>query len=139
MLKLAGSGATTTAAAAASSTTPRSDCPADVETLGRHTWTFLHTTAAYYPEAPSQSHQSNMLSLLKSLPTLYPCHHCADALKSELAVHPPEPAVKDRVTLSKWMCDIHNEVNGRLGKDLFDCSKTDERWRTGWKDGSCDL
>lgn len=138
MLKMSSGGES---AKAAAPVTPAKldECPADVETLGRHTWTFLHTAAAYYPEKPSQAHQSSMLGLLKSLPTLYPCGHCADALKTEMKSHPPEPAIQNRGTLSQWMCDIHNEVNGRLGKEIFDCSKTDERWRTGWKDGSCDL
>lgn len=30
------------------------------------------------------------------------------------------------------------EVNRKLGKPDFDCSLVDERWRDGWKDGSCD-
>jgi FAD-linked sulfhydryl oxidase len=42
------------------------------------------------------------------------------------------------VELSQWLCRIHNEINRRLGKQEFDCSKVDERWRDGWKDGSCD-
>ena len=33
---------------------------------------------------------------------------------------------------------MHNEVNRRIGKEEFDCSKVDKRWRDGWKDGSCD-
>ena len=33
---------------------------------------------------------------------------------------------------------MHNEVNRRIEKEEFDCSKVDERWRYGWKDGSCD-
>ena len=36
------------------------------------------------------------------------------------------------------MCELHNEVNDRLGKPQFDCDKVDERWRTGPADGSCD-
>ena len=30
-----------------------SEQPPDGETLGKHTWTFLHTMAAYYPSKPS--------------------------------------------------------------------------------------
>ena len=30
---------------------------------------------------------------------------------------------------------MHSEVNGRIEKEEFDCSKVDERWRYGWKDG----
>ena len=29
---------------------------------------------------------------------------------------------------------MHDEVNRRIGKEEFDCSKVDERWRYGWKD-----
>ena len=48
------------------------------------------------------------------------------------------PKTENRVLFSNWMCDMHNDVNKRIGKKLFDCSKVDERWLDGWKDGSCD-
>ena len=48
------------------------------------------------------------------------------------------PQVNTRDDFSQWMCRLHNEVNTRLGKPLFDCSRVDERWRDGWKDGRCD-
>ena len=53
-----------------------------------------------------------------------------------LRSHPPDTT--DRVRFSRWMCELHNEVNQRLDKKQFDCSKVDERWLEGWKDGSCD-
>ena len=112
-------------------------CPADVETLGRHTWTFLHSTAAYYPEKPSEAHKRNALGLFGSLPSLYPCRYCADELEVEMKRLGP-PDVTSRSSLSNWLCQIHNEVNARLGKREFDCSKVLERWKEGWSDGSCD-
>ncbi|KAF8586470.1 hypothetical protein K439DRAFT_954478 [Ramaria rubella] len=111
-------------------------CPPDVEQLGRATWTFLHTTAAYYPERPNPLQMRHMRSLLASLPTLYPCGHCASHLGESIKENPPD--VTGRVGLSRWLCARHNEVNERLGKDVFDCAKTDERWKEGPADGSCD-
>ena len=106
------------------STTPPLNCPADVEQLGRATWTFLHTTAAYYPERPTPTQRANMLGLLNSLPSLYPCSHCASHLDGNMKEHPPD--VSGRVALSRWLCERHNDVNERLGKEKFDCAKTDE-------------
>ncbi|GBE87563.1 ERV/ALR sulfhydryl oxidase domain-containing protein [Sparassis latifolia] len=113
-------------------------CPPDVEQLGRATWTFLHTTAAYYPERPTPTQRANMLMLLRSLPILYPCTYCASHLDTNMQDNPPN--VSGRVALSRWLCERHNDVNVRLGKDKFDCSieKTDERWKDGPADGSCD-
>ena len=137
------SSAAAAAATAASSSSPaplaRPDaCPPDVEQLGRATWTFLHTTAAYYPARPTPTQRANMLSLLRSLPLLYPCSHCAGHLGEEMSAHPPD--VSGRVGLSRWLCERHNEVNKRLGKEEFDCGieKLDERWKDGPADGSCD-
>ncbi|KAF9244676.1 ERV/ALR sulfhydryl oxidase domain-containing protein [Melanogaster broomeanus] len=112
------------------------NCPPDVEQLGAATWTFLHTTAAYFPERPTPLQRANMLNLLHSLPALYPCSHCASHLGEEMKRNPPD--VSGRVGLSWWLCERHNEVNERLGKEKFDCVKTDERWRDGPPDGSCD-
>lgn len=128
------------AASSTAATEPRqpNNCPPDVEQLGRATWTFLHTTAAYYPENPSPAQRSSMLALLSSLPHLYPCSWCASHLGENLKQHPPEKAVTNRGLLSQWLCDRHNDVNRRLGKEIFDCSTVDERWKDGPADGSCD-
>ncbi|KAI0739264.1 hypothetical protein C8Q80DRAFT_1204990 [Daedaleopsis nitida] len=59
------------------------DCPPDVEQLGSATRTFLHMTAAYYPERLSMQRRMNMLSLLCALSVLYPCSHCAQQLQED--------------------------------------------------------
>jgi len=112
------------------------ECPPDSLALGHATWTFLHTTAAYYPTNPNPQHRRHMLNLLNSLPTLYPCSYCAQHLGGEMKKNPPD--VTSRDTLSKWLCGVHNEVNLRLGKEPFDCAKVDKRWKDGPADGSCD-
>lgn len=116
----------------------RSSCPPDKDALGRATWTFLHTTAAYYPTNPSPQHQSHMRGLLSSIPQLYPCTWCADDFGKDLAANPPD--VSSRTALSRWLCERHNEVNTKLGKEKFECTweKLDARWKDGPKDGSCD-
>ncbi|TFK39932.1 ERV/ALR sulfhydryl oxidase domain-containing protein [Crucibulum laeve] len=115
---------------------PPPDCPPDVEQLGRATWTFLHTTAAYYPEKPTPTQRVNMLSLIRSLPMLYPCTSCATDFGEDVSKNPPDVSSRER--LSKWLCERHNEVNQKLGKEKFDCVKVDERWRDGPPDGRCD-
>ena len=115
---------------------PLPECPPDVEQLGRATWTFLHTTAAYYPDKPTPKQRANMLSLLRTLPILYPCTWCAQDFGQDVEKHPPD--VSSRTALSRWLCERHNEVNEKLGKEQFNCSKVDERWKDGPADGSCD-
>ena len=112
------------------------NCPPDVNALGRATWTFLHTTAAYYPVQASQTQQSSMRSLLQSVGIFYPCTYCATDFRERMS--DVQPDVSGRAGLSRWLCERHNEVNERLGKVSFDCDKTDERWKDGPLDGSCD-
>ena len=40
---------------------------------------------------------------------------------------------------AQWLCRIHNKVNVKLGKPVFDCRFVNQRWRDGWDDGSCDM
>ncbi|KAK2808240.1 hypothetical protein FQN49_008735, partial [Arthroderma sp. PD_2] len=115
------------------------DCPADVEALGRSTWTLLHTMAATYPTTASPQQQTEMGQFMTLFSKLYPCWVCADDLRTWMN-HPSganKPRLKGRADFGNWMCVAHNEVNRKLGKKEFDCSKWEERWRTGWKDGRC--
>ncbi|KLT42028.1 FAD-dependent thiol oxidase, partial [Cutaneotrichosporon oleaginosum] len=116
----------------------RSACPPDTADLGRATWTFLHTTAAYYPLTASAAQQDRMRGLLAALPALYPCAPCAADFGADVDAHPPD--VSGREGLSRWLCERHNEVNRKLGKREWACDwKTmDARWKDGPADGRCD-
>lgn len=111
-------------------------CPLDRQQLGRNTWSLLHTIAARYPKNPTERDKDEMFEYIKLTSLLYPCSHCAKEFQKDITKTPPN--VDSRQELSQWFCQMHNQVNKRIGKPLFDCSKVDERWRTGWKDGSCD-
>ncbi|KAF7294594.1 Sulfhydryl oxidase [Mycena indigotica] len=121
---------------ALASTSTAKSCPPDKDQLGHATWTFLHTTAAYYPANPTPNQRAQMLALIGSLPALYPCSHCAEDFGESVQRNPPD--VSGRAGLSRWFCERHNEVNEKLGKATFDCAKTDERWKDGPANGSCD-
>lgn len=112
-----------------------SDCPLDREQLGRNTWSLLHTMAAHYPMRPSAEDKSNMSEFIRLFSLLYPCSYCAQEFRTDLARLPPK--LESRTALANWFCQMHNLVNVKLNKPEFDCSKVDERWRTGWKDGRC--
>ena len=174
----------------------RFGCPENIHTLGRGTWSFLHTMAAYYPEQPSAGQQTDMREFLRTFSQFYPCSACAGHLRFACShcaacisqhysfIHSPfaansgtprrehmrrdPPVVGSTSQLSVWLCgsvhahaalraltsgSAHNEVNARLGKPAFDCSRVLERWRDvgarrpltpcstarqGWRDRSCD-
>lgn len=115
---------------------PPRGCPPDVEQLGSASWTLLHTLAAQYPSAPSRTTQSDMKTFMGLFGRFYPCWTCAEDFQTWIRVH--EPRVSSRDEFGRWMCEAHNAVNGKLGKPLFDCGRWQERWRSGWSDGSCD-
>jgi len=117
---------------------PPAECPPDVDRLGRHTWTLLHSLSANYPTKPTADQKSDMSQFLTLFGRLYPCWVCATDFRSWMAMKGNEPKLETREELGKWMCQAHNAVNEKLGKEQFDCSRWSERWRDGWKDGRCD-
>ncbi|KAI8939100.1 hypothetical protein NX059_004937 [Plenodomus lindquistii] len=126
-------------AATAAATTPSlpADCPPDVEALGRSSWTLLHSITATYPTNPTPQLQTETKSFLSTFGKLYPCWVCAEDFQSWMTKNTPR--VSSRSEFGTWMCEAHNAVNEKLGKETFDCNKWEERWRTGWKDGRCDF
>lgn len=113
------------------------NCPPDVEILGRSTWTMLHTMTANYPTRPSRSEQLQTRNFLSLFSQIYPCSHCAEDFRAWMGQEGNNPRVSNRDEFGKWMCEAHNAVNEKLGKERFDCGKWEERWRTGPSDGSC--
>jgi FAD-linked sulfhydryl oxidase len=106
-----------------------SGCPVNRRELGRASWAMLHTMAAYYPQTPSRNDQREMEQALWTVMKFFPCNYCSEKTLIEMKKNPPRTQTQKE--LSQWMCEIHNEVNERLGKPVFDCKKVEERWKTG--------
>eukprot|EP00090_Calanus_glacialis_P014617 TRINITY_DN23444_c0_g1_i1.p1 TRINITY_DN23444_c0_g1~~TRINITY_DN23444_c0_g1_i1.p1 ORF type:complete len:191 (-),score=66.40 TRINITY_DN23444_c0_g1_i1:135-707(-) len=111
-------------------------CPPDRMELGNSSWTLLHSMAAYFPSTPTSQQKNDASQFMHIFSRLYPCQECAEDLRADLVTFPPK--VDSAKQFSQWMCEMHNRVNSKLGKPVFDCSKVFERWRDGWADGSCD-
>ncbi len=115
---------------------PPPDCPPDVEELGRSSWTLLHSIAASYPSSPTPTERNQVRQFMSLFSKLYPCWVCAEDFQDFMAKNKVRTESRDE--FGQWMCEAHNDVNRKLGKKEFNCSKWEERWRTGWKDGRCD-
>lgn len=117
-----------------------SGCPLSRAEVGRAAWAYLHTVAAYYPIHPTKQQKHHMTEYMRHMTYTYPCSYCAD--ESSKYINKPHMSIElhcnSRDELSLWLCDVHNEVNERLGKPVFDCRYVIDRWRTGPKDGTCD-
>lgn len=84
---------------------------------GPHAWRFLHAATFAYPEtSPSPAHKQAFLELLTALPLILPCVECGSHFAVEIKAHPP--ALENRDALTRWLVDLHNRVNQRLGKPV---------------------
>lgn len=57
---------------------------------------------------------------------------CAQHFSKILEKFPPQ--VSSRSAAAAWGCHVHNEVNQRLHKDIFDCSKIGDFYDCGCAD-----
>lgn len=98
----------------------------DPDSLGRATWTFLHTLAATYPAKPTKAEQTRIDRFISDFSHIYPCAPCASSFRTIMRRLPPDTT--SGPGFAQWMCAAHNEVNKEIGKDAFDCTQVAQRW-----------
>jgi FAD-linked sulfhydryl oxidase len=87
---------------------------------GPSAWRFLHAVTFAYPDAPTEEQQAAARQLFQSLRQMIPCGDCCGHYCTEIQSHPPQ--VQSRDALSRWLVDLHNRVNARLGKPSYSYS-----------------
>ncbi|CAJ0758062.1 7661_t:CDS:2 [Entrophospora sp. SA101] len=104
--------------------------------LGRSSWKLLHTMMARFPEHPTEDHKQALRSFIYLFGRLYPCGECATEFQEILSKYPPQ--VSSREAASQWACAVHNIVNKRLYKKIFDCGLIAEKYKCGCDDDGGD-
>lgn len=89
------------------------------ETFGPPLWKILHSAAATFPEVPTEGEKVEMRCLIVGLPAIIPCPKCQCNLRSWIISQKINEALKNRFSLFRFFVDMHNDVNQRLGKELF--------------------
>ena len=80
-------------------------------------WHTLHTISFNYPVKPTKEDIENYYSFFKNLKNVLPCKYCRINLSKNLKdVKLNKKVFKNRESLSKWVYDLHENVNKMLGK-----------------------
>ena len=84
---------------------------------GPSMWHTLHTISFNYPVKPTKKHKKTYKKFIMSLKHVLPCGHCRKNLPKNLKAVPlNSKALKNRDNFSRWMYDLHEEVNKMLNK-----------------------
>ena len=92
--------------------------------LGSSTWALLHSVSAIYSNHPNITERSYLKDFFIGLMYFYPSN--SHILKEILKEHPLE--YSNREELIYYMCEIHNILNKRLGKQKFSCKEAFNIW-----------
>ena len=95
--------------------------PPMVAQWGRPGWTFLHCVSfAYETTTPTPDERRQMYVFLRATGDVLPCHRCRRHYAAYLDAHlwdgPASAALANRDALSRFVVDLHNDVNRPLGR-----------------------
>jgi hypothetical protein len=83
-------------------------------------WHFLHTISFNYPVKPTTSDKKHYMTFLKSLQYVLPCKSCRKNYIENIKIKGTKlnmSVMKNRDSLSRWMCNLHNKINTQLCKN----------------------
>jgi hypothetical protein len=84
---------------------------------GPSLWHSLHAISFNYPHKPTKENKREYLNFFMGLRYVLPCKYCRDNfLKNIKKVPLNMKTMKNRETLSKWLYNLHEEINNMLGK-----------------------
>ena len=108
------------------------------ELWGPPMWHTLHTLSLDYSHVPTTEQQQTMSVFLDAIGKLLPCISCREHYQRYVQEYPLAQAVQSAEDLQRWILELHNRVNERLGKSKY----TFDQWyneittRYGWLSSS---
>ena len=85
---------------------------------GPSLWHTLHTISFNYPIKPTKDDKKNYKNFIESLEFILPCKYCRENYKKNMKSAGFKQSVfKNRDSFSKFIFNLHEEVNKMLGKN----------------------
>ena len=84
---------------------------------GPSLWHSLHAISFNYPVNPTKEQKLQYLEFFRSLKHVLPCKYCRENYKKNIKTVPLNMlTMKSRETLSRWLYELHEEINTMLHK-----------------------
>ena len=85
---------------------------------GPSMWHTLHTISFNYPVNPDSETKKKYFEFFNSIENILPCKYCRINLKKNMKKVPLKlsTTMKNRESLSRWVYNLHEEINRMLGK-----------------------
>ena len=84
---------------------------------GPSLWHSLHAISFNYPVNPTKEQKLQYLEFFRSLKHVLPCKYCRENYKKNIKTVPLNMStMKSRETLSRWLYELHEEINTMLHK-----------------------
>ena len=83
-------------------------------------WQFLHIMTFNYPVKPTPKQKKDYKKFLELLQVTLPCGKCRENYAMNIKADDTKltmNVMKDRESLSKWLCKLHNKINKQIGKN----------------------
>lgn len=85
---------------------------------GPSLWHSMHTISFNYPVKPTKQDKENYMSFYKSIGNVLPCRYCRENFIKNIKKIPlTMQTMNSRESLSRWVYELHEEINKMLGKD----------------------
>ena len=95
----------------------------DPNIWGPPLWREMHLKSFSYPNFPRLEDKSRISRYFNNIIHRLPCEKCKIHYETELYVNPVEFNVDSREEISRWLVNLHNNVNIRLGKPVVSYTK----------------
>lgn len=90
-----------------------------IEEWGPKGWGFIHAVSFAYPATPTDSEKAQMHAFITSIGDVLPCKVCRAHFQTKLSECEFDAqcaALQSQQALTKFVVDVHNDVNRRLHK-----------------------
>ena len=100
----------------------------DPTAWGPPLWLDLHTRSFDYPECPSVRQRLEEAHFFRTLDQQIPCKICRGHYRDYLSKHPVQYHVDSQEDISKWLVNLHNEINVRTGKKIVSYDEAEKMY-----------